>query len=135
MNYFPTTQHKKDLFSSSDKTLLKAGRYKATLNRIIQGKGRSYDGKSERSTLTLSFITAEGAMINRTCTASINPSSSLITLLKSMSETQPDNQVLSDPEKCSHYLDSFVGKTFLCQVEPSNNGKFNNLVGLFPEIN
>jgi hypothetical protein len=47
----------------------------------------------------------------------------------------PTAEQLSDKAKFTDYINSFIDQDFLIDVEPSTNGRFNNLVKAVPYQN
>lgn len=126
MNYFQGNKR-----STYKESLLSPGVYQVELMMLRPGQ-RSFDGEVKK-TLTLSFQTDTGAVINRTVTSSNHPTSALVTLVKGMTANNPpSSSVTSDGNQFTDFLNSLVGKKFRAQIEPSENGRFNNLVNIFP---
>lgn len=126
-------------FQSAEKTPtggLAAGTYLAVLKSIRPGQGKGYDGNAPRPTLTFSFeTTKEHSVVNRTVNASRSERSKCLQLIRSMSgDSQPSDATIADPEKFSRFVDSLIGKEYSIQVQPSVDGRFNNLIGVMPVI-
>ena len=127
-----------NFFASTDKPyredVLTAGRYKAELTAIKPGRGRSYDGKPPRATLTFCFkIIPGGQPANRTVSASRASQSKLLELVRSMAGlNQPSLEQIAIGDKFTAFLEQLVGKTFHLQISPSPDGRFNNIVGVLP---
>lgn len=116
--------------------ILAPGIYHATLKSVVPGVGKGYASTEERPTLMFSFVEEEQqAVINRTCSAVISPKAQLTNLVRSMSgSTPPDAETLNDPELLKNFILNLVGKKYLVQVEPSKDGRFNNLITAFPSV-
>jgi hypothetical protein len=126
MNFFA---HK----NKSQGDVLKPGQYKATLEKVYDGVGRSYEKESPRPTLTFSFLTSCGAVVNRTVTASASEKGMLLPLIRALAgSNQPSRQTIDDGEKLTQFIQDLVEKEYLIQVRPSDNGRFNNLVSAVP---
>ena len=111
--------------------LLAPGIYQVELMMLRPGE-RSYDGETKK-TITLSFQTDTGDVVNRTVTSSNSPTSALVALVKGMrANNPPPAAVIADGEQFSNFLSSLIGKKFRAQIEPAENGRFNNLVNIFP---
>lgn len=128
-------QAEKAWFTGGGSTkILKAGIYKATLTAVSPGVGKGYGQKDERPILMFSFQElTQGAAINRTVTRSNSDKSQLVALIRAMTgAAAPKSETVIDPEAFKEFILSLVGRVFLVQVEPSRDGKFNNLVAAFP---
>jgi hypothetical protein len=125
MNYFANQK-------LTNSEVLPAGQYRAVLRKVLAGEGRAYDGSSPRQTLSFVFETIpELKIINRTVTASNSSKGKLIELVRAMAgANQPSEAILFDGDKLTTFINTFVGKEFLIQVRPSDNGRFSNLVSL-----
>jgi hypothetical protein len=115
--------------------ILAAGSYRAVLKMVNPGIGKGYaKGQDQRQTLMFSFQEeGQGAVINRTVSRTNSEKSQLVTLIRSMTGVNaPSLPQIQDPDAFKDFILSLVGKAFLIQVEPSKDGRFNNLIGCFP---
>lgn len=115
--------------------ILSPGVYRAELMAVSPGVGKGYGkNQTERDTLMFSFRDkANGAVINRTVTRTNSEKSQLVQLVRAMSGTKaPGPDTIADPEAFKDFILSMVGKSFLVQVTPSNDGRYNNLIACFP---
>jgi hypothetical protein len=115
--------------------ILQAGVYTAELKSVNPGKGKGYQkGEETRDTLMFSFQEATtGAVINRTVSATTSEKSQLVALVRSMSGiSAPTIEIIRDPLAFEKFIAAMVGKKYLIQVEPSRDGRFNNLITSFP---
>lgn len=112
--------------------ILKKGQYSAILVKVTAGEGRAPQSNEIRKTLCFTFITndADAVSINRTVTASLDVRSKLYELLRQLAPSE--NTLRMTPEETERLIDDLVGKKFNLVVEPSLNGKFNNLISASP---
>ena len=121
-NWFPKTNSK----------ILERGTHKAILKEVKPGHGKSYDGKTPRPTLTFKFEEPlNGSVINRTVTANTSPKGKCFALVEELAGFIP-HEVIGDPDKFKSFIEDLVGKTYEIKVEPSPNGKFNNIIQARP---
>jgi hypothetical protein len=128
-------QESSDWFPKSSRSkILQPGVYSATLKSITPGVGKGFEKDEPRPTLMFSFIEkTDGVVINRTVTATTGEKTQLVNLVRSMSSTNPPSlDVIRDPDKLKEFILKLVGREFLVQVEPSKDGRFNNLIACFP---
>lgn len=115
--------------------ILDPGCYRATLKGIFPGKSKGFDGSGERLTLMFSFqIEGSGEVINRTVNASNAEKSQCLQLVRNLAGIkQPSTDEIADPERFQKFIETLCGTTYLLQVQPSANGRYNNLLAAFPE--
>ena len=121
-------------FSSRQKAL-PAGLYLAELMSVNPGIGKGYGKEQgERHTLMFSFREKKtGAVINRTVSRTNSERSQLVMLVKAMAGgNSPSGDVIKDPEAFRDFILSLVGKSFQVQIQPSGDGRYNNLIACFP---
>lgn len=115
--------------------VLPAGVYRAELMSVQPGIGKGYGkDQTERATLMFSFrVKDSGAVINRTVTRTNSEKSQLVGLVRSLAGTAaPSPSTIADPEAFQQFILALIGRTFLVQVAPSADGRYNNLMACFP---
>ena len=114
--------------------VLPAGVYRAELKSVNPGIGKGY-GKEKEQRPTLMFTFREehsGAVINRTLTRSNSEKSNLVALIRSMTgDKAPSPEVVRDPVAFQNFILALVGRVFEVVLEPSADGRYNNLVAAF----
>jgi hypothetical protein len=126
-NLFPSTP------SSAD--ILKPGTYQVELVSLKPGQGRAFENKPPRPTITFCFREIKSLTpINRTVAATRDPRGKLLDFVKQLSGIhQPTQQQIGDGEAFTQFINSMIGKIFTASIAPSENGRFNNIVGIQPE--
>lgn len=119
-------------FPKASSKILPAGIYKAKLRSITPGVGKGYEREEPRPTLMFSFQELQhGAIINRTCTRINSEKSQLVGLIRSMAGGKLTPEIISNPDAFQAFIEGLKGKLFLIQVEPSKDGRYNNLISCF----
>ena len=128
--YFETTDNPR-AGQFQPPTMLAKGAYVATLAKITKGEGPQFKGQGIRKTLCFTFITEPDLVtVNRTVTASLDSRGKLFELVRQLAD--PRSEIQLQGKALSELLDSFIGQKFRIGVEPSPNGKFNNLISASP---
>ena len=125
----------KNLFSTSIAAdLLQPGKYTLELMAIRPGKGRAYDGKAPKDTITFCFReTKTNAPVNRTVSATRDPRGRLMEFVRQMAgEVQPQQDDTSSGEALTRFLDTLLNRLFDSVIAISENGRFNNIVSISP---
>ena len=122
-----------NLFSDSNSPdILLAGSYTVELVSVRPGKGRSFDDKPPKPTITFCFKEANSSTpINRTVSATRDPRGRLVEFVKQLAgSTQPQPSQIADGKQFTLFIESLIGKQFRASVSPSSNGRFNNIVSI-----
>lgn len=125
----------KNLFANTTSPdLLKPGKYHVELVSISPGKDRAYDNKKPKPTLNFLFReTTSGLSIHRIVTATRDPRGRLIEFVRQLSgEKQPTQEQITSGESLTLFLDTLIGKKFDAVIETSENGRYNNIVSIYP---
>lgn len=132
-NFFEDIVVKNSLQAPSCR-LLEPGTYRALLKRINTGQGPKFGGKGLRRTLSFIFETIPGGVVVcRTVSKSLDPRSKLFELAGQLAGASLDiASLVNNGETFSTYLEGLIGREFLINVQPSDNGRFNNLIGVIP---
>jgi hypothetical protein len=120
--------------SPSSNDLLKAGNYTLELVSIRPGKGRVYEGKAPKDTITFSFCEVSSrAPVNRTVSASKDPRGKCIEFVRQLAGSrQPSPNELESGQALSDFIERLIGRKFNATIAPSDNGKFNNIQSIYP---
>jgi hypothetical protein len=125
-----------NLFSSasSAQDILAPGSYQLELVDIRPGKGRAFDNKPPKPTITFCFRElSSNAPVNRTVSATRDPRGRLIEFVRQLSGSkQPTQEQIANGEQFTAFLQSLIGKKFRASIAPSDNGRFNNIVSISP---
>lgn len=121
-----------NLFTDSTPDILPAGSYTVELVSVRPGKGRSFDDKPPKPTITFCFKEARnGIPINRTVAATRDPRGRLLEFVKQLAgNNQPAQVQIADGKEFTLFIESLIGKQFKASVSPSSNGRFNNIVSI-----
>ena len=122
-----------NLFTDSTADILPAGSYTVELVSVRPGKGRSFDDKPPKPTITFCFKeTRSGTPINRTVAATRDPRGRLLEFVKQLAgNNQPTQVQIADGNEFTLFIESLIGKRFKASVAPSSNGRFNNIVSIY----
>jgi hypothetical protein len=114
--------------------ILPAGSYSVELVSVRPGKGRSFDNLPPKPTITFCFKELSSKTpINRTVAATRDPRGRLLEFVQQLSgSNQPKPEQINDSKKFSQYIETLIGKKFKASVSPSTNGRFNNIVSIYP---
>ena len=116
--------------------ILTPGIYTVELMAVRPGKGRAFDDKPPRPTISFCFKdSSSGAPITRTVATTRDPRGRLLEFVRQLAgASQPTQQQVDSGELFSAFLESLIGKQFNASITPSNNGRFNNIVGISPIV-
>jgi hypothetical protein len=125
----------KNIFEISKKQhILNKGSYLVILKSLKDGLGRSWDNRPGRPSLSFIFETIEPIneiTITRTVPVSQREGSTCISFIRQLSGiNQPSFDITQDGEALLRHINSLVGQRFIAQIEPSKDGRFNNIVGI-----
>jgi hypothetical protein len=114
--------------------VLPPGNYTVELVSVRPGKGRSFDNQPPKPTISFCFRElSTNAPINRTVSATRDPRGRLLDFVRQLSgSNQPKPEQLGDANALTDYIQSLIGKKFKAAVSPSSNGRFNNIVSIYP---
>lgn len=114
--------------------LLSPGTYTVELVAVRPGKARAFDDKLPRTTITFCFKEiGTGAPLNRTVAATTDPRGRLRDFVQQMAGSkQPKPEEIEDARKCTAFIQGLVSKRFKASVVTSANGRFNNIVSIYP---
>jgi hypothetical protein len=114
--------------------ILPAGMYRAHLKSITPGVGKGYEQEEPRATIMFSFQElSQSAIINRTVTATTSDKSQCVNLVRAMAGGKLTPEIIANPKAFQSFIEGFKGKLFLIQVEPSKDGRYNNLINCFAQ--
>lgn len=111
------------------RNILKAGVYSGCLTKIKAGLGKAYNGEEPRKTITFFFELTCGEVVVRTVGASTSLKSQCMALVNELSEHKPLSlSAMVKPDLLQAHILSLIGTDYSLVIEPSNCGRFNNII-------
>ena len=124
----------KNLFPNTHKRTnnLLSGEHLIELVEIKEGAPRRFDrDKEPRPCIVFKFRTDSGEPVIRTVTATTDARGRCVELVRQMAgANQPTERDLESGESLTQFILGLVGKKFQATLEPSSNGRYNNIVSI-----